>query len=367
MQKTLILLFSLTFSFTVISCSDDYSEYVSLPKEKIEVGKAIFTDTNLSNPTGQSCASCHGAEKAFSDPKNSAISNGAITTAFGNRNAPSLSYNIFSPVRFYNSDDQTYVGGLFLDGRSPNLQEQFIHPMLNPVEMNNTDKAMVASKIKTASYYTKLVAVYGNPASDTDLLSYVADALATFQKSAEVNSFTSKFDYVSKGLATYTEEEKKGLDLFKGKGKCAQCHILDPDERTGKVLFTDFTYDNIGVPKNPTNPFYNQPATINPAGVNYIDLGLGAIVNESQHNGKFRVPTLRNIAVTGPYFHNGAIATLREAIHFYNVRDLNTGEFSAPEYNTNVNDKELGDLKLTPTEEILIEKFLLTLTDHYRK
>jgi cytochrome c peroxidase len=365
MKANYIFLAFLAIVFS--SCNDDRSEYTSIPTDKIAIGKAIFFDTNLSNPIGQACASCHSPEKAFSDPNNLAITQGAIENAFGNRNVPSLSYNVFAPTRYYNSVDETFVGGLFLDGRINNLQEQFIHPILNPVEMNNASIEEVALKIKNTTYYNQIKSIYGESNSDTELLSFVADALAKYQKSSELNSFTSKFDYASKGLVTYTEDEKKGLNIFKEKGKCAQCHILDGDENTGKVLFTDFSYDNIGIPKNATNPFYNQPSSVNPLGTNYVDLGIGAVVNQSQHNGKFKVPTLRNIAITGPYFHNGSFSTLKQVIHFYNVRDLNTGEFGAPEYNQNINTTELGDLKLTATEEFQLEKFLETLTDHYRK
>jgi cytochrome c peroxidase len=350
-----------------VSCDDRQSEYNNIPTDKIALGKQVFFDTNLSNPVGQACASCHAPEKAFSDPTNSAISQGAIASAFGKRNAPSLSYNVFAPIRFFDPIDETYVGGLFLDGRSPNLEEQFMHPLLNPLEMNNPSVSAVAEKIRNASYYSNFNSLYGKATSDEELLRYVADALSKYQKSKEVNSFTSKFDYASKGLVAYSEDEKKGLNLFKDKAKCALCHILDSDENTGKVLFTDFTYDNIGVPRNITNPFYNQPASVNPEGINFVDLGIGAVVNQSQHKGKFKVPTLRNIAITGPYFHNGSFNTLEEVIHFYNVRDLNTGEFNGPEYSQNLNTTELGNLLLTPTEEYQLEKFLETLTDHYRK
>ena len=359
--------FTLLASLLLLSCTDDKSNYTELPDAKIEIGKAVFFDKNLSNPVGQACASCHSPEKGFSDPDNSAISNGAISTAFGNRNAPALAYNIFAPERYYNNIEEIFIGGLFLDGRSPNLQEQFIHPMLNPVEMNNSSLAQIAQKIRNSSYYSQIKSLYGNVNSDAELLSYIADGLAKYQKSSEVNSFSSKFDYASKGLVAYTDDELKGLNLYKGKAKCANCHVLDGDPNTGKVLFTDFSYDNIGVPKNLNNPFYSQPANVNPAGNNYVDLGIGAIVGQTQHNGKFKVPTLRNISISAPYFHNGSLKTLKEVIHFYNVRDLNTGEFAPPEYNQNINIEELGNLKLSTVEETQLEKFLNTLTDHYRK
>lgn len=366
-MKVKILFLSLSMAVLFSSCSKDDNSYTPTPSEKVGLGKAIFFDTNLSNPIGQACASCHSPEKGFSDPNNSAISQGVIANSFGNRNAPSLSYGVFSPAQYYNSVDETYIGGLFLDGRSASLQEQFIHPMLNPVEMNNASAHDVVEKIKVASYFSKLTSIYGTVASDTEILNAVADAVATYEKSSEVSSFTSKFDYYSRQMVPFTEDEKKGLALFSGKAKCANCHILEEDENTGKVLFTDFSYDNIGVPKNTTNPFYTQLAAVNPLGLNYIDYGIGAINGQPVDNGKFKVPTLRNIVITGPYFHNGSFTTLHQVIHFYNTRDLNTGEFATPEVPQNVNRKELGNLQLTAQEEDQLEKFLETLTDHYRQ
>ena len=293
------------------------------------------------------------------------MSEGAVVGMFGSRNAPVISYNAFSPSRYYNNEDQTFVGGLFLDGRSPNLQEQFIHPLLNPVEMNNSSSEQVVMKIKQASYYLKLARIYGNSVFENDILSYVADALMNFQTSDEVNPFTSKYDYFLQGRASLSLEEKKGLVLFQGKALCAQCHVTETDINTKKVLFTDFTYDNIGVPRNNNNPFYTQPS--NTAGVNYIDLGIGEVVAQNAHNGKFRVPTLRNIAVSGPYFHNGSIQTLGDVVRFYNKRDLNTGQFAPAEFAQNVNTDELGNLGLSQEDEDNLVAFLKTLTDGYHK
>ncbi len=364
-MKNSIILIALLTSLFLTSCSDDPQEYENIPDAKIALGRQIFFDKNLSNPVGQACASCHAPEKGFSDSLNQDISMGANGTNFSNRNAPNLSYNVFAPAQFYNATDETYIGGFFYDGRSPNLQEQMIHPFIGSSEMNNGSIASVVVKIKNAAYFTEIQKIYGNQIPDSDIFSSVADAVTKFQTSREVNSFTSKFDYYSKQLVTFTNDEKQGLALFQGKGKCAQCHVLDADPNTGKVLFTDFSYDNLGIPRNNLNPFYNQSS--NPAGNAYVDLGIGIIKNEPQHNGKFKVPSLRNSAISAPYYHNGSIATLKEAIHFYNVRDLNTGEFGPPEYNQNVNKTELGNLGLTDKEELQIEKFINTLTDHFRK
>jgi cytochrome c peroxidase len=358
------ILITLFTSLVFTSCSD-VKEYSTIPDDKIALGKLLFNDANLSNPIGQACASCHSPETGFSDPLHQIVSEGAVSNTFGNRNAPNLAYNVFAPNRYYNTIDETFVGGFFLDGRSPNLQEQMIHPLLNPVEMNNTSTAQVVAKIKAAAYYPQIVALYGNSPFDDDILSYAADALMRFETSDEVNAFTSKYDYYLQGRATLSLEEQKGLVLFEGKAKCALCHVTDPDPDQKKVLFTDFTYDNLGVPKNLDNPFYT--AASNPLGINYVDLGIGAIVSQPTHYGKFKVPSLRNVAISAPYFHNGSITTLEKVVRFYNRRDLNTGEFAAAEVSQNVNIEELGNLQLTDEEELNLVAFLKTLTDGYHK
>lgn len=363
-MRAKILLLAFFVSNLFMSCSDE-NTYSSIPNDKIDLGKKIFNDTNLSNPIGQACASCHSPETGFSDPNHIIVSEGAVANTFGNRNAPSLAYNVFSPNRYYNTIDETFVGGLFYDGRSPNLQEQFIHPLLNPAEMNNASVAQVATKIKQATYYPQIISIYGNSPFDDDILSYVADALMQFETSNQMNPFTSKYDYYLQGRATLSLEEKKGLVLFEGKAKCALCHVTEPDPIQKKILFTDFTYDNLGVPKNPNNPFYTQPANL--LGMSYVDLGIGAIVSDANHNGKFKVPSLRNVAVSAPYFHNGSITTLEKAVRFYNKRDLNTGEFASAEVPQNVNVEELGNLQLTDEEEQNLVAFLKTLTDGYHK
>ena len=353
---------------TLNSCTNEYTEIPDDKNEiknlKISLGEKLFSETKMSNPEGQSCTGCHSPETGFSDPLHSITSQG-INGFFGKRNAPNLSYNVFAPERFYNATDETYVGGFFYDGRTQSLESQALNPLLNRNEMNNTSISMVANKIRNLSYYNDFVKIYGTATDDNQLVSQFTNAISIFEKSTKVNSFTSKFDYFSKQLITFTEDELKGLALYKGKANCAACHTLDADERTGKVLFTDFTYDNIGVPKNTNNPFLSMPNNINAMGQNFVDLGIGNIVNQDNHNGKFKVPTLRNVSISAPYFHNGIYNTLSEVIHFYNKRKVEN--LGLPEVSENVNTTELGDLDLTIAEEKQLEKFLLTLTDHYRK
>lgn len=351
---------------TLISCEED-RDYTSVtPIDKVALGKELFFDKNLSNPGGQSCATCHNPQTGFSDLNHNIVSEGAVDGLFGNRNAPYVSYAMFSPKMHYDAVDETYIGGLFLDGRVNTLEEQAKKPFLNPLEMNLTNVEMLVLKLRQAPYYALYQKVYGNSEDVQTIFNNITDAIATFEKSKEVNPFSSKYDYYLKGQATLTQQELRGLQLFNDadKGNCAACHISEADEDSGKVLFTDFTYDNIGVPKNPNNPFYTIPTANNPLGATAIDYGLGAIVNDDSHNGKFKVPTLRNVAVSAPYFHNGFYNTLEEVVHFYNSRDVEA--FPTAEVPETVNHDELGDLGLTLQEEKDIVAFLKTLTDGNR-
>ena len=173
----------------------------------------------------------------------------------------------------------------------------------------------------------------------------------------------SMYSFVEKDLpiTKHSAKTQYAEQLFKEKGLCAECHILDPDERAGKVLFTDHTYDNLGIPSNPGNPFFKVSAPYNTCGKDTMDLGLGSRLRDPEEYGKFRVPTLRNIALTAPYGHNGYFKTLEEIVHFYNVRDVE--DFPPAEYPETVNKDELGNLGLSQEEETAIVAFLRTLTD----
>lgn len=355
---------------TLLSCKKEQISVpnsLATPNDKVALGKSIFFDRNLSNPTGQSCASCHSPGAAFSDSSHNTVSPGAVTGLFGSRNAPSIVYSMYSPLTLkYSIDDGSFVGGQFLDGRANTLEDQAKGPFLNPLEMGNVSIEALINKIKMAQYYALYQKVYGSITDANTAFNNIADAIASFERSASFsNRFTSKFDYYLKGQATLTAQELNGYNLFKDtlKGRCANCHPDTQDPNSGQILFTDFTYDNIGIPKNAANPFYTIPSGFNPAGINYLDKGLGVTVGNALFNGAFKVPTLRNIAVTAPYFHNGLFNTLNDVVHFYNVRD---SLFNNPEIPANVNHKELGNLKLTAAEENAIVAFLMTLTDGYK-
>ena len=362
--KTIVsaVLFTIVFS----SCENERDYLTVTPIDKIVLGKKIFFDKNLSNPIGQSCASCHNPQAGFSDLNHNIVTGGAVDGLFGNRNTPNIAYVMFAPTLQFDAEDGTYFGGFFLDGRVHTLQEQAKKPFMNPLEMNITNPAMLVNKLQNAAYYDLYLSVYGNESNNDKIVNNIADAIAAFEKSSEMNPFTSKFDYYLKNQATLTTQELRGMELFKNekKGNCAACHIIDPDEVSGKVLFTDFTYDNIGVPKNPNNPFYTIPVELNPEGTNAIDLGLGKTVNDASHNGKFKVPSLRNVAISAPYTHNGFFKTLEEVMHFYNKRDVEF--FPVAEIPATVNKDELGNLGLTDQEEKDIVAFMKTLTDGFK-
>lgn len=362
--KKIALLSIISMLFTQCKKDDPITPVETLTK--VELGKLIFFDNTLSNPGGQSCGTCHNSEVAFSDPFHSVVSPGIFDGLFGNRNAPMVSYSMFIPPLRYDNVDETHIGGLFWDGRVNSLEEQAKKPFFNPLEMNITDLDMFAEKVKASSFYGSFSKIYGETSDPNVLLDNVVDAIATFERSAEVNPFSSKFDYYLKGQASLTSLEKLGLDLFTDtlKAKCALCHIIEPDPASGKVLFTDFTYDNIGIPRNKFNPFYGIPKKHNPDGAAYVDLGLGFTTKSTDNNGQFRVPSLRNVAITAPYFHNGAFSSLEEAVHFYNKRDVEP--MAPPEVADHVNKDELGDLKLTEAEETAVVAFLKTLTDGYK-
>ncbi len=333
------------------------------PRKKL--GFLLFFDKNLSNPPGQSCGTCHDPQHGFEDIKDRPESEGAIKGRFGNRNAPSAAYAAFSPYFYYDEKEQSYIGGQFWDGRAANLAEQAKGPLLNPLEMDNPDKQTVVEKIAASSYAGLFKAVYG-PEIFKDIdnaYGMACDAMAAFEESAEFNPFNSKYDVYLAGKTKLNAKEKIGLALFENpkKGNCAACHPSRPTENGFPPLFTDFSYDNLGVPKNPDNPFYTLDKSYNPLGEKYVDIGLGGILKKPSENGKFKVPGLRNVALTAPYMHNGVFKTLKEVIRFYNTRDK--GNWPPPEVPETVNKKELGNLGLTDDEVDAIVAFLNTLSD----
>lgn len=351
---------------------------------KNNLGRLLYFDQNLSINRNQSCASCH-APPGFVDPENtldpvnSVVSLGSFRDLNGGRNSPSAGYAAFSPLFHWDASNASYVGGQFWDGRANTLTDQAKGPFLNPVEMAMPDARSVLERLtddmshNRRNYVSLFAEVYGVNLEDVDLLNnevYVnsvydmlAEAIATFESSKTLNKFSSKYDHWLAGLAELSDVEQQGLELFNGKGNCSVCHSSGTQVSVdGKIIppvFSNFTYDNIGIPKS-TNPLIaDQP----------VDYGLGgradvaAVDPQGDQLGKFKVMSLRNIAITPPYGHNGYFATLEDIVHFLNTRDVEA--WPAAEVPQNVNTDKLGDLGLTAEEEAAIVAFLKTLTDGY--
>jgi cytochrome c peroxidase len=360
---TLILVF-----ISVISCTTEKKETVETPdlNRKEQLGKLLFFEKNLSTPVGQDCSDCHKPEFAFADPDTGLpVSKGAVEGRYGNRNDMPAAYAAYVPPLHMDTVENIWVGGLFWDGRANSLEEQAMGPPLNPLEMANLDTVSIREKLNELEYANMFTEIYGPDAlkDPSTAFSNMADAIAAYERSAELNRFDSKYDMFLRGEAELSAQEIRGMGLFvaENKGNCAACHPSTPSPDGTPPLFTDFTYDNLGAPKNPENPFYTLSTDLNPDGFDYIDLGLAITVNDPAENGKFRVPTLRNIALTPPYLHNGVFKTLYQVVAFYNTRDV--GPWPPPEVAENVNDEELGDLGLTNQEIEDIVAFLLTLSD----
>ena len=312
---------------------------------------------------------CHVKDSAFVDPRATNLSLGASLgddlMSIGDRNAPTAAYASFIPEFHFDTEEGLFIGGQFLAGRATNLTAQAKGPFLNPVEMNMPDEASVIERVKqNPDYVTSFKSIYGENIFDDTKKAYtaLAEAIATFEKSAEFSPFSSKFDKVNKGEATYTEQEANGLALFNGKAQCVLCHVSEG----GKAQFTDFSYDNLGVPVN------HALRTANGKSADFVDVGLygNPAVSDIGLQGAFRVSTLRNIAVTGPYMHNGVFKNLATVVHFYNTRDVagainpETGNtWESGEVEVNKNTEELGDLNLTTQEEADLVAFMKTLTD----
>jgi cytochrome c peroxidase len=321
----------------------------SVPQAKDEIaltplellGKRVFFDTALSEPRGVACVSCHDPAKAFQSDNGSpiaAVARGSRPDALGKRNTPSLMYASFSPpFSFADKKDektgkveQVPIGGQFLDGRADDLLRQFEGPLTDPREMNSPSKRLVVEKVRDGAYAELARRVYGeNVFSNLDsAFDKLAQAVVVFESSDRFHPFASKFDDYLRGRAKLTPVEARGFALFKDpqKGNCVACHVGKEDSRDPKDwIFTDFSYDALGPRRNMDIPD-NKKA-------DFVDLGLcrregletiapkGFEVDSLC--GAFKAPTLRNIAITAPYLHNGVFKNLRDVVAFYATRDTN--------------------------------------------
>lgn len=290
----------------------------------IEAGRRLFFDTRLSEPPGTSCASCHDPARAFTGDNGSgvSVSRGSRPGARGTRNAPTLMYLATGPGPGLSERDGKPVpsGGLFWDGRAVTLADQVLGPLFAPHEMNNRDAPSLIARVADSDAATPLKQAFGDDvfADPGRAIQAVAAALAAFEQSPTFAPFSSKFDAVLRGQARFTPQEDRGQSLFTiaQKGNCAACHTLNPDSRDPRdSLFTDFGFHALGVPRNP------DIAQAGQFDLGYCAVQPGGAAANARWCGWFKTPTLRNVALTAPYMHNGRFATLREAVAFYATRD----------------------------------------------
>jgi cytochrome c peroxidase len=428
-----------------LRASPDHSRRITL------LGKLLLFDKNLSVNRNEACAFCHMPETGFGAPVSTLNMTtvsypGSVRTRFSNRMPQPHTYATYAPVLHYNPVQGDFVGGSFWDMRATGIRlnnpvaQQAQAPPLNPVEMALSDSACMVYRASRRPYRALAESIWGvqafaiqwpnnidqvcsvpgpAPASDplpvhlspTDrgssnrTFDQIAEAIATFESSSEVNKFSSKYDYVMGGKAQFTPDEKLGYTLFRSTTThCNECHR---DGGPGEEpLFTDFTASNLGLPRNPSIPFYyeNKPDeygyTANPSGLNWVDTGVGGfLLNAPRLSGspnpdrtwtklappflgRFKVPTLRDVDkrpspdFVRAYMHNGYLKSLKEVVHFYNTRDSLTackagdpGEkvscWPKPEYPQSMNRKQLGNLGLNDKQEDQIVSFLKTLTDGF--
>jgi cytochrome c peroxidase len=340
------------------------------PADLAQLGRALYFDTALSAPKTQSCATCHDPAWAFSDPRDNgvggAVSLGADGRSLGSRNAPSLSYRFATPP-FHVDNDGNYVGGLFLDGRAETIVEQAKGPLLNAIEMALPDPAALRDRILANPRYVSAFSALMGPASlesPERTLASVTTAIATFEGSDAFSPFDSRYDRYLRGETALTREQELGRILFfSDLINCNRCHLLDRRERVDRELFTNHRYHNIGI-----------PASAHGSATPDTGLLMNPRVDDAAQAGRFRVPSLRNVAVTGPYMHNGVFQQLETAILYYNrfllIDDANntnpeTGQPWRPAEVPVTMDIELlrEGQPLTQRQVELLVAFLETLTD----
>ncbi len=409
----------------------------------IEVlGRAIFFDEDLSVNGTQSCAACHAAEVGFTGPDAQintagAVYQGALPNHYGNRKPPSSAYAGESPVFHFDELNDGWFGGMFWDGRATGLTlgdplaEQAQGPFLNPLEQAIANAQVLCVRVKQADYAGLFEQVWGagslNCARNVaGVYEKIGRSVAAYERSEEVNPFSSKFDlfwdaanaagkdvtlikcgtgggggggmgcpgggtdpnrWTAYRNLGFGDSELQGLAVFNDRADCSSCHSLEPGP-AGYPLFTAFGYDNIGVPKNPDNPFYDMPPAWNPDGADWVDYGLGGYLRSAGYPaeiyetelGKVKVPTLRNVDLrpsedfVKAYGHNGYFKSLEDLVFFYHWRAMMDNGcmggmgcggmadmFPPPEV-----DQNRATLSMFPMMQIdNIVAFLRTLSDGY--
>jgi cytochrome c peroxidase len=279
---------------------------------KIALGEKLFNDKRFSSTSMVSCSTCHAAEKAFTDGPLS-VSEG-LQGLTGTRNAPTVV-------------NAAYLTTQFWDGRSPSLEDQALHPFLNPVEMGLPDHSPILAIVRSDDDYAKAFKDVFDVTGEKITMTEVTKAIASFERTQIAGN--SPFDrWYFTEAATLNEAQLRGFGLFVNEGRCVSCHRVEQTQ----ALFTDNRFHNIGVGINNiqkevpeiAGAFLAAEATLAEVDVQVLsdvrtsEIGRFAVTRGFDDLGSFKTPTLRNIALTAPYMHDGSLATLREVVEHYN-------------------------------------------------
>lgn len=298
------------------------SEKNPVTVEGASLGRYLFYDPILSLDKTIACSSCHNQAYAFSDAPNR-FSKGRNNTEMARNTMPL--FNL------------AWYPAFFWDGRANSIEEQVFHPVRAYNEMN-LDWKLASSRLEKDTFYrTRFYKVFGNTAIDSVKISY---AIAQFLRT--LISYESKYDNAIQGKVLFTKDEYEGFNLVNDqvKGDCIHCHITDGDALGTTLVFSNNGLDAINNPND------------------YKDKGRGAVTGKLKDNGKFRVPSLRNLAFTAPYMHDGRFNTLEEVINFYSE-----GLQKSVNIDSKMGFAHQGGAKLTKEEKRKIIAFLLTLSD----
>lgn len=284
-----------------------------MTEAKVELGKMLYFDKRLSQDATVSCATCHDPKMAWAEKR--ATSEG-IKKLVGDRNSPTVINAAYMPVMFW-------------DGRAASLEEQALGPIENPIEMGHSMESLVPNLAKIPEYEKRFQEVFGTGVTKEG----IAKAIAAFERT--ILSGNSPYDkYVAGDKSAMSEEQVRGMDLFTGKAGCGDCHSAP--------IFSNGNYYNAGIGSSKDNP----------------DPGRKKVSNRDSDMGKFRVPHLRDAAETGPYFHDGSVEKLEDA-----VRIMATGCIDNPNLSASL--KGIKEAKLTDQEIADITAFVKALSGEY--
>ena len=290
-----------------------------LTQEGVALGKKLFFDTILSGDETQSCASCHDPKKSFTDQQR--LSNG-VNDNLGTRNAMPL-FNLA-----WNFDER-----FAWDGKEFSLEKQALEPVSNPIEMHGNWENITKKLQNNLEYKDLFLRAFGTSIIDSTL---VTKAIAQFERT--LISGNSKFDKYLRGEINLTPEEQNGFDVFmdESKGDCFHCHGSDNNPIWSDNKFHNNGLDNV-----------------------FVDLGLGKITGDPKDNGKFKSPSIRNLAFTAPYMHDGRFATLEEVINHYSE-----GLKRSPTIDPLMKKVDEGGVHLSTQDKSNLKAFLQTLSDY---